>query len=56
MADPRRRFLFALADRLHMTVARLEAELTVAEFTEWQAYFKDLARRSRKGRLNRGTR
>lgn len=32
--------MFALADRLHMTVADLMARMTVPEFVEWQAYLK----------------
>ncbi len=38
--------LFALADRLGMTVARLEAEMTVAELHEWLAWHRLEAEKS----------
>jgi hypothetical protein len=39
--------IFALADRLHMTVGDLVAKMSVREFTEWLAYAK--IRRERDG-------
>ncbi|MDQ2084768.1 hypothetical protein RA307_31705 [Xanthobacteraceae bacterium Astr-EGSB] len=38
---------FALADRLHMTVAELKSKLSHVEFIDWLAYLRILDRESR---------
>lgn len=51
---PELEFEFYLATKLHMTVGRIRAEMTQAEFVQWSVYYQRVAQQIELEKLKAG--